>query len=306
MQHDITVQTSHPGRMAPNTALSFLLAGTGLILTGWLGGHRWAPILKAVIAALVMGLGLVALSGYLIDLPTAYGWTALTQMALQTSIGIFILGGGLLALAWREATEQHLDLFAWLPIPAGIGIATTAILLWQALNHSLAEIGLEGVLFHHLILVFGFALALALAGAIHQIQQGRVRTAIAERSQRELEALAHKHRMAEQALAESEALLNTTSSQARVGGWEVDAETLEVTWTDETHRIHGLPAGVRPPLDKAIDFFHPEDRATLRAAIDSALAHGAPYDLQLRIIRADGTEIWTRVTCQPEVVDGRV
>lgn len=32
MKHDITVGSSHPGRMGPNTALCFLLSGTGLLV----------------------------------------------------------------------------------------------------------------------------------------------------------------------------------------------------------------------------------------------------------------------------------
>ena len=36
MEHYITVETSHPGRMAPNTALSFALTGTALVASSLL------------------------------------------------------------------------------------------------------------------------------------------------------------------------------------------------------------------------------------------------------------------------------
>ncbi|WP_018868765.1 MULTISPECIES: EAL domain-containing protein [unclassified Thioalkalivibrio] len=306
MRHDLTVQTSHAGRMAPNTALSFFLAGTGLALNGWLRGQVWAPMAKAVLAALVLGLGLVALAGYVIGLPTAYGWGVLTQMAIQTSLGFLVLGFGLLALAWREATELEMDPLAWIPIPAGIAVVTVSLLLWQALSNALRERGVEDAFFPSLILVFGGVLALTLSAALHQLHRARNRTEAAERAQHELAILAAQHQQAEQALRESETLLQSTSSLARVGGWEMDLTTQAVVCTPETQRILGLPPGIEPPLEEAIGLFHPDDRPMLRRAIEEAIHHGTPYDLELRLRRADDTEIWTRANCQPEVVDGAV
>ena len=108
----------------------------------------------------------------------------------------------------------------------------------------------------------------------------------------------------ENALKESKALLDATGRMARVGGWELDARTLEVTWTDETYRIHEIPLDRKPPLREAIDFFHPEDRPVLERAIERALEHGEPYDLEIRFITARGNHLWTRTTCRPQVVDG--
>ncbi|WP_019624520.1 sensor domain-containing protein [Thioalkalivibrio thiocyanoxidans] len=306
IQHGLAMQAPQPWRMPPNTALGFLLAGTGLALNGWLREQTWVPVAKAALAALVLGLGLVALSGYLIGLPAAYGWGALTQMAIQVSLGLLILGVGLLALAWRRAIELQMDPFAWLPIPAGIAVLTIALLLWQALSHALQQRGVEDLQLQSLVLAFGGALALALSAALYQLNQSRNRTEAAERAQHELAILATQHRQAEQALGESEALLQATSSLASVGGWELDPGTQELACTRETQRILGLPPGIEPPLEEAIGLFHPDDRPLLRHAIDEAIENGTPYDLELRLTRTDGTEIWTRATCQPEMVDGEV
>ncbi len=93
---------------------------------------------------------------------------------------------------------------------------------------------------------------------------------------------------------------------ARVGGWELDAETLQVTWTRETYRIHEVPPGEKPLLEDALSFWHPEDRPLLEEAIRRALEEKEPYDLELRFITARGRELYARAMCTPIVEDGRV
>ncbi|MCK4246000.1 diguanylate cyclase, partial [Candidatus Bipolaricaulota bacterium] len=91
----------------------------------------------------------------------------------------------------------------------------------------------------------------------------------------------------------------------KVGGWEVDAKTLEVTWTEEKYRIHEFPLDQRPSLDKTLNFFDPEDRSKLRLAIERALNHGEPYDLELRFTTAKGKRLWGHSMCTPKVIDGK-
>ncbi len=112
-------------------------------------------------------------------------------------------------------------------------------------------------------------------------------------------------RRAEEALRRSEAFLNATGQMVRVGGWELDAVTKDVRWTEETYRIHEVPLDHHPPLDEALSFYHPEDRPTLARAIHRALDHGEPYDLELRFITAKGRDLWVHTICTPHVVDGK-
>lgn len=104
----------------------------------------------------------------------------------------------------------------------------------------------------------------------------------------------------------SEAFLHATGRMARVGGWELDAITHAVSWTEETYRIHELPLEYQPPLEDAINFFHPDDRERLRHAIRRALEHGDPYDLELRFITATGKQLWVRTMCEPILHAGTV
>jgi signal transduction histidine kinase len=110
---------------------------------------------------------------------------------------------------------------------------------------------------------------------------------------------------AEEALRSREALLNAAGRMAHVGGWEMDAETLKIRWTEETYRIHEIPIGKEPSLQKVISFIHPNDQKRLSTAIQNALQHGAAYHMELRLITARGNHRWMRTICQPQIVDGK-
>jgi diguanylate cyclase (GGDEF)-like protein/PAS domain S-box-containing protein len=91
-----------------------------------------------------------------------------------------------------------------------------------------------------------------------------------------------------------EALLDRIGRLASVGGWMLDLNTSELTWTDETCRLHELPIGHRPSLDEALGFYPPEARVRLREAIDRARREGGDWDLELPLITAGGRRIWVR------------
>ena len=89
-----------PGRMAPNTALAFLLAGLALML---MPHARTRAALRTIetLAFGVVFIGLVSGAGYTLHLEFLYGWYQYTRMALPTAVGMVVLGVGLLG-AWRQ------------------------------------------------------------------------------------------------------------------------------------------------------------------------------------------------------------
>jgi len=107
-------------------------------------------------------------------------------------------------------------------------------------------------------------------------------------------------------LRQSEELLDATGRMARVGGWELDTRTGELAWTKATYDIHDVPLENKPPLNEAIEFFHPDDRPTLEQALQDATEKATPYDLELRFITAKGRNLVTRTQCTPVVEDGNV
>lgn len=86
------VATSHPGRMAPDTAICFLLIAVSFfILQKPTAKHK--NILPVIIGgAIILGLSLTSISAYLNFRLIPQGWMGLTNMAFHTAFIFAILG----------------------------------------------------------------------------------------------------------------------------------------------------------------------------------------------------------------------
>lgn len=84
----------HPGRMAPNTALCFLLFGIGLVgLIRFRNQSIATWVERAAIA--VLSIGLLGVVGYSLQLEYLYSWSGVVRMAVHTGVGMVVLGTGL-------------------------------------------------------------------------------------------------------------------------------------------------------------------------------------------------------------------
>jgi signal transduction histidine kinase/DNA-binding response OmpR family regulator len=192
--HDITVKTSHPGRMAPNTAVCFALVGLAIVARSILRRPQIRSMVSVLLSSLALAFGVVALSGYLAGLETAYGWGWLTRMAIHTSVGFTVVCVGFLAAIWRDDLTPGTLIPRWFPITVFVATCTAAICLWQAIEAERVAAGSATVLAAETgrvadaLLVGGFLLAGALAVAAHLAQTafrrareaGAANTALAE------------------------------------------------------------------------------------------------------------------------------
>jgi len=94
------VETAYPGRMALNTALSFVLAGLGIIITLYKKAEQNA--VNQYIALVGIFFSLIALIGYIYGLREFIGLTNLTPVALYTAVAFLLLFGSILL-----ANPQH-------------------------------------------------------------------------------------------------------------------------------------------------------------------------------------------------------
>jgi PAS domain S-box-containing protein len=83
-------------------------------------------------------------------------------------------------------------------------------------------------------------------------------------------------------------LFDSVQDVADIGVWEYELATGTLTWSDGTRAIHGVDASYEPTVTDALAFYHPDDREQVEAAVDRAREHGDRYDLDLRLVRADG------------------
>jgi PAS domain S-box-containing protein len=110
-------------------------------------------------------------------------------------------------------------------------------------------------------------------------------------------AMTIERKRAEVALRESEIRLARAQETAHLGSWELDLTNLEdvsrnpLWWSDEVYRIFGYAPG-QVPVSSELFFksVPPEDVARIQAAVEGSVHDGAPYFIQHRVIRPDGSE----------------
>src|SRR5260370_32539988 len=120
---------------------------------------------------------------------------------------------------------------------------------------------------------------------------GGVATDITERKRAE-EALRtserRQHKIAKQLEAERAGLIEA-QAVANMGSWETELPSLEVSWSEQTHRIFETdPSHFHPSRPDFVEFIHPEDRTKVDAAFQSSVDKRAPSNVEYRIVMADG------------------
>ncbi|MEW6265061.1 MAG: ABC transporter substrate-binding protein [Thermodesulfobacteriota bacterium] len=116
------------------------------------------------------------------------------------------------------------------------------------------------------------------------------RTADLSGLNQELTAEIAERRQVEEALRRSEQSLARAQQIARLGNWDLDLVGNELYWSDEIYRIFGLePREFGATYEAFLESVHPDDRQSVRQAVDATLYHGRPYNLEHRVVRPDGT-----------------
>jgi PAS domain S-box-containing protein len=103
-----------------------------------------------------------------------------------------------------------------------------------------------------------------------------------------------QRKLIEEDLSRKESMLKITGLTAKVGGWEIDAETLSIYWSEEVYRIHELNFEFIPDINKTIDFYAPECRPAIMNAITRAIKFGESFDLELEFITDKGNHKWVQ------------
>ena len=75
---------------------------------------------------------------------------------------------------------------------------------------------------------------------------------------------------------------------AKLGSWEAELQSLDVLWSEQTHRIFETdPSRFHPTRPKFREFIHPEDREKVDAAFAASLDKRSPSTVEYRIVMPD-------------------
>ena len=144
MSYYVDFPNPHPGRMALTTAICFTLSGIAFLLNFSKSSKR--STLMGIIGAVVLIAGIlgsvaailitIAVTGYLMKIPTAYNWGIFAVMAVHTALGLICLGAGIIAQSWNDNKLKAKDSLRWLPILVSLGMAAMSINFYFALTPS--------------------------------------------------------------------------------------------------------------------------------------------------------------------------
>lgn len=94
---------------------------------------------------------------------------------------------------------------------------------------------------------------------------------------------------------------------AKIGSWKVDLVKNTLIWSNITKEIHEVPEDFVPDLETGINFYKEgPHREKIIEVVSECIQSGAPYDVELVIITANGYEKWVRAIGEAEKVKGKV
>ena len=80
---------------------------------------------------------------------------------------------------------------------------------------------------------------------------------------------------------------------ANIGTWEWNIQNGNLYWSEKIAPLFGYEEGsVETSYQNFIDAVHPDDREIVQSAVDKAVHHECPYEVEHRIVKTDGTVRW--------------
>lgn len=205
---------------------------------------------------------------------------ALTAFALLARLAMAPLDGGI----------QYVTFFPVVAISAVIGG------FWPGLASALISVTLATYLFWppYQVFTFDFQRQTVLSNAVFLLDAVLVCASIEAMHRyyyRFVDMLEERKQM-EAVLRNGQQDLNRAQKVAHIGSWRINIRSGELLWSEESHRIFGIPEGTPLTYNTLLTAVHPEDRAHVDRKWKAALL-GEPYDIEHRIL-ADGKVRWVR------------
>ena len=112
-------------------------------------------------------------------------------------------------------------------------------------------------------------------------------------------------KLTEEALKDSERLLNEVGRIAKIGGWEMDLITREAKWTKGTYDIVEIEYDQPVPgPDEHISYYLPEYRSLVADAMQALVEDDRPLGFEAQLLTAKGNTKWCRAMGRAVKKDG--
>lgn len=107
-------------------------------------------------------------------------------------------------------------------------------------------------------------------------------------------------KLAEEALKQSEEDLNYAQEIAKMGSWNLDLKTNDMSWSKNYFRMLGLDSGqANVPDDYFIQMVHPDDLHLLDEKLEEMHRTKMPVSMEMRLILPDGQTKWIQNNVAP-------
>jgi PAS domain S-box-containing protein len=108
----------------------------------------------------------------------------------------------------------------------------------------------------------------------------------------------------EQQVQERTKALTETQNIARLGQWQLNLKTNELSWSDEVFRIFEIDKNeFSASYEAFLNAIHPDDRGKVNAAYTKSLEDKKPYEIIHRLLMKDGSIKYLRELCRNEFDD---
>jgi two-component system, LuxR family, sensor kinase FixL len=100
-------------------------------------------------------------------------------------------------------------------------------------------------------------------------------------------------------------MYDRVSALGRIGVWECELPSEQLTWTETVYDLFEIPHGTPLDRDAIVAMYEPESRARLEQIRAEAIRHGTGFALDAKIRTGRGNLRWIRITADIEMEDGR-
>ncbi len=105
-----------------------------------------------------------------------------------------------------------------------------------------------------------------------------------------------EEKKADRQIKEANKKLETAQQIAKLGYWEMNVNTQEIYWSDQTYKIYGMnPDKDTIDLQTVLDHFHPDDYEYAVEQNEQALQNRESLKMEHRIVLPDGSVKWIQV-----------